>query len=64
LSNSIFAKKTYKRQFNTICGGQSERQACLCLKQAFYKIKEIARECQRESLTLSDLKKPDVLKIA
>jgi hypothetical protein len=37
---------------------------CFWLKQTFYEIWEIVRNVQRESLTLSDLKKPDVLKFA
>jgi len=50
--------------FSTICGGGVEGEACFWLKRVFYKICGIVRELQRESLTLSDLKKTDVLKFA
>jgi hypothetical protein len=39
-------------------------QACFWLKQAFYGSRGLEYTIHRESLTLSDLKKSDVLKFA
>jgi hypothetical protein len=61
---SICAEKPFKQPFHPIYGGALGTQACYWLKQAFYEFRGILRELQRESLTLSDLKKTDVLKFA
>ena len=62
--HSIYTENFLKCLFNTIYGGTLRSQACYWLKQAFYKIEQIGQESQRESLTLSDLKKTDVLNLA
>ncbi len=49
---------------NTICGGYKFFAGCTWLKQVFYGLPGFLLFLRNESLTLSDLKKNEVLKLA
>jgi hypothetical protein len=49
---------------NTICGGCEKFSGCTWLKQVFYARSGLILPLRDKSLTLSDLKKNEVLKLA